>query len=79
MYGFWGEGHTNELPKPFRRDLPAEKSCVRMTQLQLMTRRTPLIMNAEPGISSVGNCQVQDLAARASCWPRSEDSLIIEE
>jgi hypothetical protein len=37
MYGLWGESHTNELPKPFRRDLPAEKSCVRLTQLQLMT------------------------------------------
>ena len=79
MYGFWGEGHTNDLPNPFPDYLTAEKTFVRMTQLQIDTwKKTPLAVNTEPDISSVGNRQVQDMAARSGCWLRS-DSLIMDE
>jgi hypothetical protein len=79
MYGFWGEGHTNDLPNPFPDYLTAEKTFVEMTQFQIKTwKSTPLTVNTEPDISSVGNRQVQDLAVRAGCWLRS-DSLIMDE
>jgi hypothetical protein len=79
MYGFWGEGHTNDLPNPFPDYLTAEKTFVRMTEFQMKTwKRTPLAVNTEPDISNVGNRQVQDLAVRAGCWLRS-DSLIMDE
>jgi hypothetical protein len=79
MYGFWGEGHTNDLPSPFPDYLTAESTFVHMTQLQIDTwKKTPLAVNTEPDISSVGNRQVQDLAARSGCWLRS-DSLIMDE
>jgi hypothetical protein len=79
MYGFWGEGHTNDLPNPFPDYLTAEKTFVHMTQLQLEAwRRTPLAVNTQPDISNVGNRQVQDLAVRSGCWFRS-DSLIMDE
>lgn len=79
MYGFWGEGHTNDIPSPFPDYLTAEKAFVHMTELQLETwEKTPLAVNTEPDISSVGNRQVQDLAVRSGCWLRS-DSLIMDE
>ncbi len=79
MYGFWGEGHTNDIPSPFPDYLTAEKTFVHMTELQLETwKKTPLAVNTEPDISSVGNRQVQDLAVRSGCWLRS-DSLIMDE
>jgi len=79
MYGFWGEGHTNDLPNPFPDYLTAEKTFVRMTQLQIDAwKRTPLAVNTQPDISNVGNRQVQDLAVRSLCWLRS-DSLIGDE
>lgn len=79
MYGFWGEGHTNDIPGPFPDYLTAESTFVRMTQLQLETwKKTPLAVNTQPDISSVGNRQVQDLAVRSGCWLRS-DSLIMDE
>lgn len=79
MYGFWGEGHTNDLPSPFPDYLTAEKTFVHMTELQMNTwKTTPLAVNTEPDISSVGNRQVQDMAVRAGCWLRS-DSLIMDE
>ena len=79
MYGFWGEGHTNDIPSPFPDYMTAEKTFVHMTELQLETwRKTPLAVNTEPDISSVGNRQVQDLAVRSGCWLRS-DSLIMDE
>ena len=79
MYGFWGEGHTNDIPSPFPDYLTAEKTFVRMTQLQIDTwKKTPLAVNTEPDISNVGNRQVQDLAVRSGCWLRS-DSLIMDE
>jgi hypothetical protein len=79
MYGFWGEGHTNDIPSPFPDYLTAEKTFVHMTQMQLDTwKRTPLAVNTQPDISRVGNRQVQDVAVRAGCWLRS-DSLITDE
>jgi hypothetical protein len=79
MYGFWGEGHTNDIPSPFPDYLTAEKTFVRMAQLQIETwKNTPLAVNTEPDISNVGNRQVQDLAVRSGCWLRS-DSLIMNE
>ncbi|HEY1502215.1 MAG TPA: twin-arginine translocation signal domain-containing protein [Acidobacteriaceae bacterium] len=79
MYGFWGEGHTNDLPNPFPDYLTAEKTFVEMTRFQMDTwKKTPLTVNTQPDISSVGNRQVQDLAVRSGCWLRS-DSLIMDE
>jgi hypothetical protein len=79
MYGFWGEGHTNDIPNPFPDYLTAERTFVHMTELQLKTwKKTPLVVNTQPDISNVGNRQVQDLAVRSGCWLRS-DSLIMDE
>jgi len=79
IYGFWGEGHTNDLPSPFPDYLTAEKTLVSMTQLQIDAwKRTPLAVNTQPDISNVGNRQIQDLAVRSGCWLRS-DSLIMDE
>jgi hypothetical protein len=79
MYGFWGEGHTSDLPNPFPDYLTAEKTFVFMTRLQLDTwKRTQLAVNTQPDISRVGNREVQDMAVRAGCWLRS-DSVILEE
>ena len=79
MYGFWGEGHTNDIPNPFPDYLTAENTFVHMTQFQLETwKKTPLAVNTQPDISNVGNRQVQDMAVRAGCWLRS-DSLIMDE
>jgi hypothetical protein len=79
MYGFWGEGHTNDIPGPFPDYLTAEKTFMRMTQLQIDTwKKIPLAVNTQPDISNSGNRQVQDLAVRSGCWLRS-DSLIMDE
>jgi len=79
MYGFWGEGHTNDIPGPFPDFLTAEKTFMRMTQLQIDTwKKVPLAVNTQPDISNSGNRQVQDLAVRSGCWLRS-DSLIMDE
>jgi hypothetical protein len=79
MYGFWGEGHTSNLPSPFPDYLTAEKTFVEMTKLQLdLWKNVPLAVNTQPDISSVGNNAVLDICVRAGCWLRS-DSIIIEE
>ncbi|MGA7908195.1 MAG: hypothetical protein WCA16_12375, partial [Candidatus Sulfotelmatobacter sp.] len=79
MYGFWGEGHTNDIPGPFPDYLTAEKTFVYMAQVQMdVWKKTPLAVNTEPDISRVGNRQVQDMAVRAGCWLRS-DSLAMDE
>ena len=79
MYGFWGEGHTNDIPGPFPDYLTAEKTFLRMTQLQIDNwKKIPLAVNTQPDISNSGNRQVQDLAVRSGCWLRS-DSLIMDE
>jgi hypothetical protein len=79
MYGFWGEGHTSNLPNPFPDYLTAEKTFVEMTRLQLdLWKKVPLAVNTQPDISNVGNNAVLDMCVRAGCWLRS-DSIIIEE
>lgn len=79
MYGFWGEGHTSNLPNPFPDYQTARGTFLMMTRLQLDAwRRTPLAVNTEPDISGVGNNEVLDLAVRARCWVRS-DSILDEE
>ena len=79
MYGFWGEGHTSNLPNPFPDYLTAERTFAQMTQLQLdLWKRAPLAVNTQPDISRVGNNRVHDMCVRAGCWLRS-DSIVIEE
>jgi hypothetical protein len=79
MYGFWGEGHTSNLPHPFPDALTAQRTSVEMTRYQMQTwKRVPLTVNTQPDISNVGNHQVQDLAVRGGCWLRS-DSIVLEE
>jgi hypothetical protein len=79
MYGFWGEGHTSNLPSPFPDYWTAEKTFVGMTQLQLDTwKRSAIAVNTQPDISNVGNREVTDMAVRAGCWLRS-DSIILDE
>lgn len=79
QYGFWGEGHTSNLPGPFPDYRTAEATCAWMTQRQLEAfRATPLAVNTQPDISHVGNRQVIDMAVRAGCWLRS-DSIILDE
>jgi hypothetical protein len=79
MYGFWGEGHTSNLPNPFPDYLTAEKTFVEMTKTQLdLWKKVPLAVNTQPDISKVGNNTVLDMCVRAGCWLRS-DSIVIEE
>jgi hypothetical protein len=80
MYGFWGEGHTNDLKNPFPDYLTAEKTMTGMTRLQLEAwKKTPLAVNTEPDISQVGNREVHDMCVREGCWLRSDSILEIEE
>ena len=79
MYGFWGEGHTSNLPNPFPDYLTAEKTLVALTQIQLDAwKNIPLAVNTQPDISGVGNNRILDMCVRAGCWLRS-DSIVIEE
>src|SRR5438034_4005924 len=79
MYGFWGEGHTSNLPSPLPDYLTAEKTFIEMTKLQLdLWKKVPLAVNTQPDISRVGNNAVLDMCVRAGCWLRS-DSIVIEE
>jgi hypothetical protein len=80
MYGFWGEGHTSNLPSPFPDYLTAERTMAGITRLQLEAwKKTPLAVNTEPDISRVGNREVQDMCVREGCWLRSDSILNIEE
>ncbi len=79
QYGFWGEGHTSDLPNPFPDYVTAERTFVNMTARQLDSwKKTPLAVNTQPDISDVGNRTVMDMAVRAGAWLRS-DSIIVEE
>ena len=78
-YGFWGEGHTSNLPSPFADFSTAERTFVTMTSRQLRTwRKTPLAVNTQPDISHVGNRRILAMATDAGAWLRS-DSIIVEE
>jgi len=79
QYGFWGEGHTSNLPNPFPDYATAERTFVEMTTEQIDAwKKTPLAVNTQPDISHVGNRRIIDLATRGGAWLRS-DSIIIEE
>jgi len=79
QYGFWGEGHTSNFPNPFPDYPTAARTFANMTARQLDTwKKTPLAVNTQPDISSVGNRTVIDMAMRAGAWLRS-DSIIVEE
>ena len=79
QYGFWGEGHTSDLPNPFSDYPTAERTFAKMTARQFDTwKKTPLAVNTQPDISNVGNRTVLDMALRAGGWLRS-DSVIVEE
>jgi hypothetical protein len=79
MYGFWGEGHTSDLPNPFPDYATAERTCKKMAQEQLeIWKSTPLAVNTQPDISKVGNRSVLEMCVRAGAWLRS-DSIVIEE
>lgn len=79
QYGFWGEGHTNNIPNPFPDYVTAERTFVAMTGHQLGTwKKTPLAVNTEPDISNVGNRKVIEMSTKAGAWLRS-DSIIVEE
>jgi hypothetical protein len=79
QYGFWGEGHTSNLPNPFADFSTAERTSVAMTSAQLRSwKKTPLAVNTQPDISHVGNRRVLAMAIQAGAWLRS-DSIIVEE
>src|ERR1700730_9285721 len=79
QYGFWGEGHTSNLPNPFPDYPTAERTLVDMTSRQLERwKKTPLAVNTQPDISNVGNRRTLALAMHAGAWLRS-DSIIVEE
>src|SRR5207248_6798944 len=79
MYGFWGEGHTSNLPNPFPDYPTAEQTFRKMAQAQLeIWKSTPLAVNTQPDISKVGNRSVLEMCMHAGAWLRS-DSIIVEE
>lgn len=79
QYGFWGEGHTSNLPNPFPDYPTAERTFMEITEEQLDAwKKTPLAVNTQPDISHVGNRRVLDGAIRAGAWLRS-DSIMLEE
>jgi len=79
QYGFWGEGHTSNLPNPFPDYPTAERTFIEMTYEQLDAwKKTPLAVNTQPDISKVGNRRIIDLSMRAGAWLRS-DSICNEE
>jgi len=79
QYGFWGEGHTSDFPRPFPDYPTAERTFIAMTERQIDTwKKTPLAVNTQPDISNVGNRTIIDVAVRAGAWLRS-DSIIVEE
>jgi hypothetical protein len=79
QYGFWGEGHTSNLPNPFPDYVTAERTFTEITEEQLDAwKRTPLAVNTQPDISHVGNRRIIDLSMCAGAWLRS-DSIMLEE
>jgi hypothetical protein len=79
MYGFWGEGHTHTFAPPFPDAATARDTFLAMTVVQLAAwKRVPLAVNTQPDISGAGNREVQELAAAAGCWLRT-DSVLVEE
>ncbi|WP_308639612.1 hypothetical protein [Paenibacillus silvisoli] len=79
MYGFWGEGHTNNLPNPFPDYATAEHTFMAMTRQQIERwKQTPLAVNTQPDISRTGNRSVREYAMSEGCWVRT-DSIVLDE
>ncbi|WP_090975893.1 hypothetical protein [Paenibacillus sp. CF384] len=79
MYGFWGEGHTNDLQNPFPDYTTAEHTFMSMTRQQIERwKYTPLAVNTQPDISHTGNRTVREYAMNEDCWVRT-DSIILDE
>ncbi|QHW34771.1 hypothetical protein GZH47_30895 [Paenibacillus rhizovicinus] len=79
MYGFWGEGHTNDLKNPFPDYATAEHTFMRMTRQQIERwKHTPLAVNTQPDISQTGNRIVREYAMNEACWVRT-DSIVLDE
>jgi hypothetical protein len=79
QYGFWGEGHTSNLPNPFPDYVTAERTFIEMTNEQLNAwKKTPIAVNTQPDISHVANRRIIDMTLRAGGWLRS-DSICLEE
>lgn len=79
QYGFWGEGHTSNLPNPFPDYVTAERTFLEMTNEQLGAwKKTPIAVNTQPDISHVGNRRIVDMTVRSGGWLRS-DSICLEE
>lgn len=78
MFGFWGEGHTNDCPNP----LPfaeCEKIFLHLTEAQRrIWKHTPLCVNVQTDISGAGNRAMQDFALRNQLYLRT-DSIMFNE
>ena len=79
LYGFWGEGHTWPFTNhPFADDATAERTFVRMFEIQLDSwKKTPLVTNTQPDWSRVGNAEIVDRTIRSHNWLRT-DTIFIE-
>jgi hypothetical protein len=78
MFGFWGEGHTNDYPNPIP-FADCEKVFLHLTEAQRrIWKNTPLCVNIQTDISRAGNRAVQDLAIRNHMYLRS-DSIMFNE
>ena len=78
MFGFWGEGHTNDYPNPIP-FVECEKIFLHLTEAQRrIWKRTPLCVNIQTDISRAGNRAVQDWAVRNQMYMRT-DSIMFNE
>jgi hypothetical protein len=78
MYGFWGEGHTNDYPNPIPYQI-SEKVFLHLTEAQRrIWVKTPLAVNIQADISRAGNRAVHELAMRAGMYLRC-DSIMENE
>lgn len=78
MFGFWGEGHTNNCPNPIP-FLQSEKVFLHLTAAQRMIwEKTPLCVNIQTDISRAGNRSLQDFAVRNGMYLRT-DSIMVNE
>lgn len=79
MYGFWGEGHTWPFEtNPFADYVTAENTFVKIFEMQSANwKSTPLLTNAQPDFSRVGNSEIVDRTIWSHNWLRT-DTIFIE-
>jgi len=78
MYGFWGEGHTNDYPNPIPFPV-GERVFLHLTEAQrLIWKNTPLCVNIQTDISGAGNYAVHNWALRNHFYIRT-DSIMVDE